>query len=396
MPPLRERTYTEPHKPQADLDQQNPPYQNLNNQEEKVIYLNRLEGMNPDTSDFGSSDGTNMHLNCPAGIHQLNQLTSPHGSLLAHTQVRNTLHTTKNFEYHARMDNLLTGASRNEPDAPMYKEKTSSKNSGKKSSAVKSSDKKQALVGTQKISFLYQQLDVSKSPYKRSFNMSINDEIHLKSVTQSTPAANKDKKKTMKKHRKSCFEDHVKSSPMVKEKLRISKDDSLPSKSLKTKRYQTMRSSDLTGLNKPLGTTHQNRHLQSTQIIKQMKQEAKASAQPKKLGVSSPKTKNHSVSGNQMFKHDGDDTAFEIGQDQLLDEQYRKVIGIPPERDMNARTLSGPIVFQQDNKAGANKQSNDCLLRQVTKDKHLAKNESQPPSNKDYMKGGKGSLAQIG
>lgn len=126
--------------------------------------------------------------------------------------------------------------------------------------------------------------------------MSINDEIYLKNVTQSTPATMKEKKKIVKKHRKSCFEDQVKSSPMVKEKLFMNKDDSLPSKSLKTKRYQTMRSSDLTGINKSLTT--QNRHLQSTQIIKQMKQDAKAQAIQKKLGINSPKTKNnYSVGG---------------------------------------------------------------------------------------------------
>lgn len=60
---------------------------------------------------------------------------------------------------------------------------------------------------------------------------------------------------------------------------------------------------------------------------------------------------------------------------------------------MNNRTFSGPIVYQMNSeKEGQNKQSNDCLLRQINKDKkQLSKNESQPPSTKDYMKMGKQS-----
>jgi len=122
-----------------------------------------------------------------------------------------------------------------------------------------------------------------------------------------------------------------------------------------------------------------------------MKQEAKACAIQKKLGgvnslgVNSPKTKNNSVSGShQMFKHDGDNNAFD--ENDQLDEQYRKVIGAKETgNNLNTRTFSGPIVFSGQH----NLQSNDCLLRQVTKDKQLSKNESQPPSNKDYMKMGR-------
>ena len=127
-----------------------------------------------------------------------------------------------------------------------------------------------------------------------------------------------------------------------------------------------MRSSDLSGVNKSLTT--QNRHLQSTHIIKQMKQEAKASALQKKLcggggigsiGVSSPKTKNSSISVSHymMLKNDGDNNAFDE-QDQL-DEQYKKFIGMTQGGNMNTRTLSGPIVFS----GQQNVQSNDCLLK---------------------------------
>lgn len=41
-----------------------------------------------------------------------------------------------------------------------------------------------------------------------------------------------------------------------------------------------------------------------------------------------------------------------ISEQDRLDEQYRKVIGLQ-EGNMNTRTLSGPIVFQ--NKEGLNK-----------------------------------------
>ena len=88
-----------------------------------------------------------------------------------------------------------------------------------------------------------------------------------------------------------------------------------------------------------------------------MKQEAKAQAIQKKLGgvhsqgINSPKTKNSSMSGRQqMFKHDGDNQTFD--ENDQLDDQYRKVIGINSKENgctngsnMNARTFSGPIVF---------------------------------------------------
>ena len=86
--------------------------------------------------------------------------------------------------------------------------------------------------------------------------------------------------------------------------------------------------------------------------------------------------KNNSLCKKQMHKNNGDETAFDDSSYQL-DEQNSKMIGTK-DRDMNNRTFSGPIVYQMNGeKEGQNKQSNDCLLRQISKDKkQLSKNES--------------------
>ena len=67
--------------------------------------------------------------------------------------------------------------------------------------------------------------------------------------------------------------------------------------------------------------------------------------------VSSPTNalKNNSLYKKQMCKNDGDENGFEENSCKL-DERYTKVISVK-ERDMNNRTLSGPIVYQMNSEA---------------------------------------------
>ena len=138
----------------------------------------------------------------------------------------------------------------------------------------------------------------------------------------------------------------MKSSPMLKNSLNLSKDDSsslINNHHMKAKRYQTMRSSDIS-------KSMNNKHLQSTEIIQQMKQNAKASvrAHQKKLSLHSQKQaqKNNSISvsggaQHHMFIRECDDGRSK----ERMNDQYSKVISVK-EREMNTRTFSGPIVYK--------------------------------------------------
>lgn len=118
----------------------------------------------------------------------------------------------------------------------------------------------------------------------------------------STPS--KSNKKSNKKHRQSCIHhNNMQSSPLLNDKVRLSKDDSttLALKQVhsnvnhKTKKYQTLRQSELSSvLSKSMPSS--NRHLQSTDFIRQMKEGAKASTRAMEKKMSVPRSPKHPAS----------------------------------------------------------------------------------------------------
>lgn len=78
----------------------------------KLVKNNRIDGSNHENSDFGSSDGTNIHFNFPTTIHEL---ISPGGSNCTNTKLRNSAaQTSKNFQYLGNKKDSLQEESRNE------------------------------------------------------------------------------------------------------------------------------------------------------------------------------------------------------------------------------------------------------------------------------------------
>ena len=118
-----------------------------------MLHVNRLDVLHKEASDFGSSDGTNVQMNYPTGIHEL---ISPHATL--HTKnflLRNKqVHTTKNFEYSVRADNLLGESTRN--NLEIVERRSSLKSSSKKAAlkTQQSPEKKRTFNGTQKVSMI--------------------------------------------------------------------------------------------------------------------------------------------------------------------------------------------------------------------------------------------------
>jgi len=80
----------------------------------KRINKNRVEGSNNnDNSDFGSSEGTNIHFNFPSTIHEM---ISPGGTNSTNTKQRHSAvqQTTKNYRYIGAKKDSLQDDSRNE------------------------------------------------------------------------------------------------------------------------------------------------------------------------------------------------------------------------------------------------------------------------------------------
>lgn len=149
-----------------------------------MLKTNRLgEGSNKiDDSDFGSSEGTNINFNFPSAIHELK---SPGESNFTHTNLRNSgANTSKNFQYIGSKRDSMQGEGRNNTN--FFLKNNFANQSLNQSTSTKKKEKKQSFVGTQKISLNHYKLDVSKSPYKRSFNCSIADDSQVQSQN-STP-----------------------------------------------------------------------------------------------------------------------------------------------------------------------------------------------------------------